>query len=42
MNLRWQPIAEPKIELGSETIPVFIETKDLQPFLEKHKHLHYV
>ncbi|GHT34338.1 hypothetical protein FACS189434_10340 [Bacteroidia bacterium] len=31
-----------EIELGSETVPVYITSQGLLPFFEKHKHLCYV
>ncbi len=41
-NIHFLQIGESKVELGSETIPAYIESENFIPFREKHKYLCYV
>jgi hypothetical protein len=42
LDIHFSQAGQSKIELGSETIPVYITSHKLSTFLEKHKHLCYV
>jgi hypothetical protein len=39
LHLHFMPIGNTKIELGSETIPVYIKSSELHSFVEEYKHL---